>query len=130
VRLYADTSALVKLLRREPETDALRNWLGETRPELLCSALVLTELGRVALTYGLPLRSVSALLQQLGTVSVTDDILRDAGRLPAAPGQVLRSLDAIHLATALYVGFDTVLTYDARMSVAAEHAGLAVAAPR
>lgn len=125
-----DTSALTKLLKREAETVALRAWLAETRAELLSSALVITELGRVGMAYGLPAASVAAVLQQLDTVDVTRDVLGAAGRLPAAPGRVLRALDAIHIASALTVGYDTVLTYDKPMTDAAVHSGLTVVAPR
>lgn len=130
MRLYVDTSALTKLLKREAETAALRGWLAESRAELLSSALVIAELGRVGMAYGLPAASIAAVLQQVDTVDVSRDVLGAAGRLPAAPGRVLRALDAIHIASALTVGYDTVLTYDRPMTDAAVHSGLTVVAPR
>lgn len=129
MRLYADTSALTKLLKREAETATLREWLADSRAELLSSALVITELGRVGLAYGIPAASIAAVLQQLDMIRVTDEVLSAAGRLPAAPGRVLRALDAIHIASALTVGYDTVLTYDQAMTDAAVHHGLSVVAP-
>ena len=130
MRLYADTSALTKLLKREAETSGLRTWLADSRAELLSSAMIIAELGRVGLAYGIPAASIAAVLQQIDTVGITDEVLRSAGRLPAAPGRVLRTLDAIHIASALTVGYDTVLTYDKPMTDAAVHHGLAVVAPR
>lgn len=130
MKLYVDTSALTKLLKRENETAALRTFLTDSRAELLSSALVITELGRVGLAYGLPAASIATVLQQLDTIRVTDDILGAAGRLTAAPGRVLRALDAIHVASALTIGYDTVLTYDKPMTDAAAHHGLTVVAPR
>jgi hypothetical protein len=82
------------------------------------------------MTYGLPAASIAAVLQQVDTVDVTRDVLGAAGRLPAAPGRVLRALEAIHIASALTVGYGTVLTYDTPMTDAAVHHGLSVVAPR
>ncbi len=130
MRLYADTSALAKLVKRESETDALRHWLAAERPRLLSSRLVVAELGRMGLAYAIPAASTAALLRQLDTVEITDEILQAAARLPAAPGRLLRTLDAIHLASALHVEHDTVLTYDGPMTEAAVHSGLTVVAPR
>ena len=58
---------------------------------------------------------------------ITDDILRVAARI-ASP--TLRSLDAIHLATAMHVQPDAMLTCDRRLATAAEAQGLTVLAPR
>jgi predicted nucleic acid-binding protein len=69
------------------------------------------------------------LLDAVITIAITDDLLDAAGRLPD-PG--LRSLDAIHLATALRLGtgLTSFVTYDRRLLTAAEQAGLVTAAPR
>ncbi len=53
-------------------------------------------------------------------------LFREAGLLP---GERLRSLDALHLAAAVRIGVDRLLTYDARMGTAARELGLAVLAP-
>jgi predicted nucleic acid-binding protein len=127
--IYLDSSAVVKLVRREAETEALRGWLASNAQPLVSSALVRTETARTltrtepaALTV---LPSVLALLHQR---SVTDDILDTAGRY-ADP--VLRSLDAIHLATAeeLRSALTWFVTYDKRLADAAHARGLQVAVP-
>jgi uncharacterized protein len=127
--IYLDSSAVVKLVRREAETDALRARLASNAQPLVSSALVRTETAR-ALTRTEPaalsvLPSVLALLHQR---SVTDDLLDAAGRY-ADP--VLRSLDAIHLATAeeLSTALTSFITYDKRLADAARARGLQVAMP-
>ena len=79
--IYRDSSAVVKLVRREAETEALRGWLASNAQPLVSSALVRTETAR-ALTRTEPaaltvLPSVLALLHQR---SVTDDILSQEGQ--------------------------------------------------
>ncbi|HTI21100.1 MAG TPA: type II toxin-antitoxin system VapC family toxin [Kutzneria sp.] len=127
--IYLDSSAVVKLVRREAETDALRAWLASNAQPLVSSALVRTETAR-ALTRAEPaalavLPSVLALLYQR---SVTDDLLDAAGRYS---DPVLRSLDAIHLATAeeLSSVLMSFVTYDKRLADAGRARGLQVAMP-
>lgn len=127
--IYLDSSAVVKLVRREAETDALRGWLASNAQPLVSSALVRTETAR-ALTRSEPgalavLPSVLALLLQR---SVTDDLLDAAGRYT---DPVLRSLDAIHLATAeeLRSALTWFVTYDKRLADAAQARGLQVCIP-
>ncbi len=125
--VYLDTSAITKLVRREPETDALRQRLGEPDgAHRVSSALVLTELRRAV---GDPDERVEALLSALDLVTVDDELLTDAGRL--LTGTRLRSLDAIHLAAVRRLGsrVSDVITYDHRMADAARAMGLRVTAP-
>ncbi|MQY28499.1 type II toxin-antitoxin system VapC family toxin [Nocardia aurantia] len=128
--LYLDTSALVKLVRLEPETDALRHWLGE-RPDLpwVASALVEVELVR-AVRIAAPgdLVHVPAVLARVDIVEI-DGIVR-ANAAAVSPATV-RSLDAIHLATALELATDltSFVAYDKRLGEAAAAAGLNWAAP-
>jgi predicted nucleic acid-binding protein len=126
---YLDTSAVVKLLVREGETAALRRWL-RRRPRRVASALLSVELLRAARRAGEPRLVVEArrLLTGITLIGVDNAVLDRAGDLE--PGQ-LRTLDAIHLATALSLGaeLDAVVTYDRRMADAAALVGLAIAAP-
>jgi predicted nucleic acid-binding protein len=126
---YLDTSAVVKLLVREGETAALRRWL-RRRPRRVASALLGVELVRAARRAGEPRLVVEArrLLGGITLVGVDAAVLDRAAELE--PGQ-LRTLDAIHLATALSLGaeLDAVVTYDRRMADAAALLGLAIAAP-
>ena len=132
---YADTSALVKLVRDEPESAALRRYLVDA--DLVTTELVLTELPRAirraaALDPGVPrdllLARAGELLDAVALVPLDREILLAAGRLPEA---ALRSLDAIHIATASSLGelADAFVGYDERQSAAARLAGLRTVAP-
>lgn len=131
MKVYLDTSALVKLVQREPESAALRRWLRRTSADVrVTSALARTELVRGVLPGGpAAVQHARRLLDRLYIVSVDRDVLDRAGTLDA--GVPLRSLDAIHLATAQAVGTDirAVLTYDRRMAAASTGLNLPVAAP-
>jgi uncharacterized protein len=125
---YLDSSAIVKLALREPESAALRRYLRNRRP-LVSSALARTEVARALLPAGADALARGRLaLAPLDLLRVSDRVLTAAGILE--PND-LRSLDAIHLATALQLGDDlgTLVTYDARMRGAARTIGLRVAAP-
>lgn len=126
--VYLDSSALVKLAVREPESDALRRYLRRRRP-WVSSALARTEVGRALLPSGA--RAVAAghgVLARCDLVRVNDAILNEAGAMLPMD---LRSLDAIHLATVLRLGGDigALVTYDERMAMAAKQLGVRSAAP-
>ena len=126
---YVDTSALVKLAVREPETAALERDL-ITRAGLVCSRLGATELQRACGRVGGKrlLQQADDVIASLFLVEVTPSILEVAGRLsPSA----LRTLDAVHLATLLSLGEPDldVITYDDRLGRAARAAGFDVYAP-
>ena len=129
--LYLDSSALVKLVQRESESDALRRYLGHHRSDhKLTSALARVEVVRAVSAAGAA--AIGMARRQLARVdqlAMDAELLDDAAMLN--PAGRLRSLDAIHLASALAVGTDlrAVLTYDTRMIAAAEELKLAVAAP-
>ena len=131
MRLYLDASALVKLVQVEAESTALRRYLRSHRDdEKATSALSRVEVVRAVLDAGVPaVAKARRLLGRLHVVPLDRALLDDAATLGA--GQVLRSLDAIHLAAATRLGPDlrAVITYDHRMYQAAEDAGLPVAAP-
>lgn len=131
--IYLDSCALVKLVSPAVETAALERYLREHADEHhVASALVRTEVRRALARTGAPPRqraTAEKLLSAVITISVTDALLDAAGQLDD-PG--LRSLDAIHLATALHLGsgLTDFVTYDRRLRTAAEKAGLPTAAPR
>lgn len=127
--LYLDTSALMKLLVIEPESSALRDYLGRHGGRRAASGLVRTELRRAAVRAGgMPLLpAADALLGGLALLRVDDGLLDTAGTL--GPG-VVRSLDAVHLASALRLApLSAILTYDVPMADAARSLGLPVSAP-
>ena len=129
--LYLDMSALMKLIRREPESDTLADWLDEqTAAPWVSSTLIEVELSR-ALRQVEPslLADVPAIVARVARYEV-DEVVRAAAA--AYPDPALRSVDAIHLATGDAV-FGTQLTafvtYDERLLTAAAAAGLPTAAP-
>jgi predicted nucleic acid-binding protein len=128
--VYLDTSAIVKLVSREPETAALAEAL-TAWPERLSSALARVELHRAVRRAGLGLparRRAEAVLAAIALVHVDETVLRLAASLR---DRTLRSLDAIHLATALSLGDLPALfvTYDARQKAAAAALRLDVRSP-
>jgi uncharacterized protein len=126
--IYVDSSAIVKLAAREPESAALRRYLRRKRP-LVTSALARTEVARALLPAGPEAVGRGAdVLRRFELIRVNDRILNAAGTMLPAD---LRSLDAIHLATAHMVGTDLarICTYDDRLAAAAEASGLTVVAP-
>ena len=127
--LYLDTSALVKLLVSEAESEQLRGYLADRRAlRRVASGLVRTELRRAASRISADLLgSAERLLSSLALVRVDDALLDIAGTLgPPA----MRTLDAVHLASALRVAPLTALvSYDLRIQGAAATLGIPVAAP-
>jgi predicted nucleic acid-binding protein len=129
VAIYLDSSAIVKLAVQEPESLALRRYLRRRHP-LVSSALARTEVLRALLPAGdEAVARGRIVLQRLDLVRVNDRILNGAGML--RPPEI-RSLDAIHLATAHELGDDltAVVTYDERMAVAARRLGYRIVQPR
>jgi uncharacterized protein len=127
---YLDSSAFIKLVVEEPETPALRAYLAERRSRHVSSALLRTESVRaVRHLAALALANVRDALRRVDLVAIDDRILDAAGMLEP---RILRTLDAIHLATALALGDDleTIVTYDARMIEAAGLLGIPAATPR
>ena len=129
--VYLDSSAIVKLVVTEPESGALRQYLA-AHDDRIASRLARVEVFRaLRRTSGgtkTTLRRAEQVLEAIALVAVDDPVLRDAAALEP---RGLRSLDAVHLATALSVdGLDAVVTYDERLQAAAVEAGLKVASPR
>ena len=126
---YLDSSAIVKLAVREPESLALRRYLRRRQP-LVSSALARTEVLRALLPAGdEAMMRGRAVLQRIDLVRVNDRILNAAGLLRPLE---LRSLDAIHLVTAQELGDDlnALVTYDDRMVTAAKQLGYRIVQPR
>lgn len=125
---YLDASALVKLVTSESDTDALRAFLA-TRPSRATSIVALVEVRRAVLRRApAALEAVSALLAGVAVLSLDEEI---AGRAGLVEPATLRTLDAIHLASAETLGADleAFVTYDERLAAAARGARLPVASP-
>jgi len=128
VAVYLDSSALVKLVVREPESAALRRFL-RAHPQRVSCGLARTEVPRVVRHLGAAaLRRARLLLRRVHLIRL-DDALLDAAA--ALDPRILRSLDAIHLAAAQLVSpeIEAIITYDQRMTTAAAMLGFAVIAP-
>jgi predicted nucleic acid-binding protein len=126
---YIDTSALVKLVVREPETDSLRDWLAETPRDPVTCDLARTELLRAVRRVAPDLLVQARMVLDLVTITdVTTAVFEAAGRLDPA---ILRTFDAIHVAAALDLGDDLegMVTYDQRLAQAAEQNGIRVSSP-
>jgi uncharacterized protein len=129
--LYLDTSALMKLIRREPESDTLADWLdAQASAPWVSSMLIEVELSR-AMRRIEPslLAEVPAIVARVARYEI-DEVVRAAAA--AYPDTALRSLDAIHLATGDAVfgnQLTAFVTYDERLLTAATAVGLPTAAP-
>lgn len=126
--VYMDTSALVKLVVAEPETPALEAWVRPRADALFTSDLARTELARAVRRRADAAVRARAVLESMPVVALPARIFEAAGRLEPPE---LRSLDAIHLASALDQGdeLEVVLTYDERMAAAAHTLGIPTASP-
>lgn len=131
---YVDASALVKLVRDEPESDALRAFLADS--DIVSSELVLAEVPRAIrraaardprLTLDVLLHRADETLDGVAMLPLGRALLLAAGALvePA-----LRALDAIHVAAAVDLApLDGFVTYDERQAAAARLVGLRTVSP-
>ena len=125
--LYLDSSAVVKLVSREPETaDLIR--VVRADPSVISSALAWTEVVRAVRRVRGNTARAEGVLSGIALVPIDGGIVRSAATL--APTS-LRTLDAIHVATALSLGADVsqLVTYDDRLAGAATDAGIEVITP-
>jgi predicted nucleic acid-binding protein len=124
---YLDTSAALKLLLEEPESEALAHHIDSEQPDLAAGWLLETEMRRAAnRVAGLTMDAVSTFLLGVTLYEMPGSVFREAGLLP---GPTLRSLDSLHLSVAIRIGVDSLVTYDTRMTEAAHDLGLHVVAP-
>lgn len=125
--IYFDSSAALKVVVREAESRAMIRWLAQLEDRLISSWLVHSELHCAAARR--PRDIDRAAVEDLLAGLVLVDLTR--GDLLAAPsvGGGLRTLDALHLATAVRVEAHAMVTYDVALADAARGAGLAVIQP-
>ena len=132
--LYADSSALVKLIVEEPQSNALRSYVDGRG--LVASELALAEVPRairrlIAISRGPQrgfARGLEGVMGALGLLPLEREVLHGAGAFDAP---FLRALDAIHLAAALSVAdaIEAFVSYDERQLEAAQIAGIPVSSP-
>ncbi|WP_238638424.1 type II toxin-antitoxin system VapC family toxin [Dermabacter vaginalis] len=117
---------MAKLLLGEPDSSALSSWLDASQTELVSSDLLETELRRIAVREGVEQKVATAILAGVSLATLDRTAFRSAGLLP---GKHLRTLDALHLESALRLGAAAMLTYDHRLAEACESVGLETIAP-
>lgn len=124
---YLDTSAFLKLIIAEDESSAMREWFSSHQP-IWSSQVLHTEALRAGVRLGIDIDVVEDALESVSMVLPSVATFFAAGRL--AP-MSLRSLDALHLATALEIGDDleAFIAYDERLLDAARVASLSVVTP-
>ena len=133
--IYLDASALVKVVIEEEESAVLRAWIAGG-PNRISSVVTAVELRRAARRVAGQAKEAKALelrretevvLGGIHLLTLDEDI---AQRAAALDPTTLRSLDAIHVATALTIdGLEHFVTYDLRLADAATKAGLVVTMP-
>lgn len=126
--VYLEASAAAKLVVQESETTAVVNFLAKLGPgtPVIASQLLETELRRLAVRLRLPQSEVATVLDRVSLIHPVRTVWRDAGLLSIA---TLRSLDALHLATALREDASMMVTYDRRLVTAAAEVGLVTVSP-
>lgn len=125
---YVDSSAILKLVASEPESAALTRFL-KSRESLVSSGLAITEVTRAVRELGEKfVDRANEVLRRIELVRISNEVLKAAGLVEPAS---LRSLDAIHIATAALFGetLTGLVTYDGRMKQAAGSFGWNVQAP-
>ena len=136
MKVYVDRSALIKRAVAERESEAVEEALEqhvEAQDALVSSTLAWIEIGRALRArldredHDVVTEAIDDALSGIAERPITADVVSLARRIEP---NVLRSLDAIHLATAVLLDADTVMTYDDRLAGAARHNGLTVSAPK
>jgi len=127
VAWYVDTSAFLKLVTFEEESEALRSWF-EAHESVWSSQLLRTEATRAALRLGIDTEIIERALDTVSLVLPSVTTFAVAGRLEPGP---LRTLDALHLATALEFGDDLegLVTYGVRMIDAGRRSMIGIVSP-
>ncbi len=123
---YLDTSAFLKLVVTEPQSDALLTWAQGVEATFFSSELLRVESLRTARRHSPEaLLEARSRLDVVTLVAVTSDVCERAAELDPS---ILRSLDALHLATALTVGdgLESVVTYDDQLAAACAVHGVPV----
>lgn len=124
---YVDASALTKLVLDEPDSASMRRWYVES-DQVLCSRIGIIETRRAVGRSRHDPTHLDVILRSVEVVEFDADIAREAAALGPA---TLKTLDAIHLATAFAMGaeIDAFVTYDDRLADAARAVGLPVVRP-
>ena len=128
--MYVDTSAALKLVVDEEESAAAADFLQKARAggdRLVASLLMHTEMHRASRRRPAEVdpRTVRRVLSTIDLFDLERSDLTTAAVVPGA----LRTLDALHLASALRINADAIVVYDTELAGAAEESGLRVVSP-
>lgn len=124
--VYLESSVALRTILDVPEREQLQLWMQTPDTTYVSSRLLRTEVIRVLRRDGRPLADGAPLLDRVGMLEVT----RETHTVAESIERHVRTLDALHLATALLVGAPvTVASHDATMKTVAEHLGLSVTDP-
>ncbi|NNN20412.1 MAG: type II toxin-antitoxin system VapC family toxin [Acidimicrobiales bacterium] len=124
---YLDTSAFLKLIVDEDESRALRAWY-RANNSIWSSQLLRTEALRARFKLGLTSERIQSVLSTVSLILPNENTFFEAGMMKST---ALRSLDALHLATARELGGDLkgIVTYDLRLIEAASLLGIQIISP-
>jgi len=125
-RCYFDTSAVAKLVRVEAYSADVARWAHDPGVTPITSLLTETELRRTVMRWGVAQEQATSTLAHFELYGVPDWEFKAAGLLETSE---LRSLDALHVAAAIRVEADAIITYDERMIEAAVAVGLPAIQP-
>jgi predicted nucleic acid-binding protein len=124
--VYLDSSIAVRTILDVPERVRLQAWMDSPGTTFVSSRLLRTEVIRVLRRDGRPLNDGTALLDRIGMF----DITRETHSVAESIERHIKTLDALHLATALLIGEPvTVASHDVTMKTVAEQLGLGVVDP-
>ncbi|ACZ22534.1 hypothetical protein Sked_26300 [Sanguibacter keddieii DSM 10542] len=124
--VYLDSSVGLRTILDVPERLRLQEWMQTPGMSLVSSRLLRTEVVRVLRRDGRPLSDAAPLLDRVGTI----DLTRETHSVAESIERHIKTLDALHLATALLVGeLVMVASHDATMKRVAEQLGLSVTDP-
>ncbi|MFT4297242.1 MAG: type II toxin-antitoxin system VapC family toxin [Micropruina sp.] len=124
--IYLDSSVALRTILDVPERGRLQSWMQETGATFVSSRLLRTEVVRVLRRDGRPVSDGAPLLDRVGMLEIT----RETHTVAESIERHIKTLDALHLATALLIGGSvTVATHDETMASVAEHLGLLVTDP-
>lgn len=124
--IYLDSSVALRTILDVPGRTRLQNWMRTADATFVSSRLLRTEVIRVLRRDGRPVSEGAPLLERVGLVEIS----RETHTIAESIERHIRTLDALHLATALLIGENvTVATHDTTMKAVATHLGLDVTDP-
>lgn len=124
--VYLDSSVALRTILDVPERERLHSWMRSAGATFVSSRLLRTEVVRVLRRDSRSLADGAPLLDRVGMLEIS----RETHTVAEAIERHVKTLDALHLATALLIGEEvTVATHDQSMKAAAEHLGLLVTDP-